>query len=154
MSTAGNFKVVPPGEGHTLVINEGRYTVKASSADTGGAYTLIEMFLPPASGPRPHLHAREEESFYILEGTIQFQVADDSFTAKAGAYVKAPRGVRHALQNIGTAPARLLLLVTPGGLEKFFAEIAQPAGETPSAPTLEKAKEIAPKYGITLLNSD
>ena len=66
MKTAGSFKVVLPGEGHTLVVNGGRYTIKASSEDTGGAYTLIEMFLPPASGPPPHLHAREEESFYNL----------------------------------------------------------------------------------------
>jgi quercetin dioxygenase-like cupin family protein len=154
MQTVGSFKVVLPGEGRTLVVNGGRYTIKAASEDTGGAYTLIEMVVPPSSGPPPHLHAREEESFYILEGTLQFQVGNESFTAGAGAYVKAPRGVRHALKNVGTVPARLLLLVTPAGLEKFFEEISQPAGETASARTLEKAKEIAPKYGITLLNVD
>ena len=154
MQTSGSFKVVLPGEGHTLDINGGRYTIKASSEDTAGAYTLIEMFLPPSSGPPPHLHEREEESFYILEGTLLFQVGDESLTAGAGAYIKAPRGVRHALKNVGTAPARIILLVTPAGLEKFFEEISQPVGETPSAQTLEKAKEIAPKYGITLLISD
>ena len=78
----------------------------------------------------------------------------ESLTAGAGAYVKAPRGVRHAFKNVGAAPARVLLLVTPAGLEKFFEEIGQPVGETASAQTLEKAKEIAPKYGITLLDSD
>ena len=154
MKTAGSFKVVLPGEGHTLVVTGGRYTIKASSEDTDGAYTLIEMFLPPSSGPPPHLHAREEESFYILEGTLLFQVGYESLTAGAGAYVKAPRGVRHAFKNVGAAPARVLLLVTPAGLEKFFEEIGQPVGETASAQTLEKAKEIAPKYGITLLDSD
>ena len=51
MMTAENFKVVLPGEGHTLVVNGGRYTVKASSEVTGGAYTLIEMFLLPSIAP-------------------------------------------------------------------------------------------------------
>jgi quercetin dioxygenase-like cupin family protein len=154
MKTSGGFKVVPSGEGHTLMVAGGRYTFKASGEDTGGAYTLIEMFLPPASGPPPHLHEREEESFYILEGTLQFQVGGESLTAGAGAYVKAPPGLRHAFKNVGTAPARVLMLVTPAGIEKFFAEIGQPVGETPAAQSLEGVKEIAPKYGITLLNSD
>ena len=154
MKADSNFKVVLPGKGRTLVINDGRYTIKASSEDTGGAFTLIEMFLPPGSGPPPHLHEREEESFYVLEGTILFQVGNDSLTAGAGAFVKAPRGIRHAFKNVGTTPARVILLVTPAGLEKFFEAIGQPAGEIPSAPTLEKARSIAPQYGITLLTGD
>ena len=120
MKTAGSFKVVLPGEGHTLVVNGGRYTIKASSEDTGGAYTLIEMFLPPSSGPPAHLHEREEESFYILEGTLLFQVGDESLTAGAGAYVIAPRGVRHAFKNVGTAPARVPAAGDPGGVGKIF----------------------------------
>jgi quercetin dioxygenase-like cupin family protein len=154
MKKSAGLKVVPPGEGHTLMLVGGRYTFKASGEDTGGAYALIEMVLPPGSGPPPHLHEREEESFYILEGTLQFQVGDESVTAGAGAYVKTPRGVAHALKNVGTTPARALVLVTPAGIEKYFEEIGQPEGEMPKAQALEKAKEIAPRYGITLLNSD
>jgi quercetin dioxygenase-like cupin family protein len=154
MKTGKGFKVVPSGEGHTLAVAGGRYTIKASGEDTGGAYALIEMFLPPSSGPPPHLHAREEEAFYILEGSLLFQVGADSLTAGPGAYVKAPRGVRHAFKNVGTAPARVLMLVTPAGMEKFFEEIGQPVGETPSAQALEKVKEVAPRYGITMLDSD
>ena len=154
MTTAGGFKIVSPGEGRTLAVAGGRYTIKASAEDTGGAYALIEMFLPPDSGPPPHLHAREEESFYILEGSVLFQVGADTITAGAGAYVQAPPGLRHSFRNVGAAPARMLMLVTPAGLEKFFEEISQPPGETFSAQTLEKVKEIAPRYGITLLNSD
>ncbi len=154
MKTGGNVKVVLPGEGHTLVVAGGHYTIKASSEDTGGAYTLIELFLPPLGGPPTHIHEREEESFYILEGTLQFQVGHESLTAGAGAYVKAPPGVRHAFKNVGATPARVLMLATPAGVEKFFEEISQPEGETASAKTLEKAKKIAPKYGITLLNID
>jgi quercetin dioxygenase-like cupin family protein len=93
MKKSAGLKVVPPGEGHTLMLVGGRYTFKASGEDTGGAYALIEMVLPPGSGPPPHIHEREEESFYILEGTLQFQVGGESVTAGAGAYVKTPRGV-------------------------------------------------------------
>jgi quercetin dioxygenase-like cupin family protein len=154
MKKSGGLKVVPPGEGHTLMVVGGRFTFKASGEDTGGAYALIEMLLPPGGGPPLHLHEREEESFYILEGTLQFQVGDDSLTAGPGAYVKTPRGVPHALKNVGTTPARALVLVTPAGIEKYFEEIGQSEGEVPSDKSLEKAKAIAPQYGITLLNID
>jgi quercetin dioxygenase-like cupin family protein len=154
MKISGGLKVVPPGKGQTLMMVGGRYTFLASGEDTGGAYALIEMVLPPAGGPPPHIHEREEESFYVLEGTLQFQVGDESVTAGAGTYVKTPRGVPHALKNVGTTPARALVLVTPSGIEKYFAEIGQPVGEMPSANTLEKAKEVAPRYGITLLTGD
>ena len=154
MTTAPSYKVVPAGAGQTLWVAGGRYTVKASGEDTGGAYTLMELLLPPAAGPPPHRHAREEESFYILEGTLEFQVGEDRVTAAAGAYVKAPRGLSHSFTNVGTAPARVLMLITPPGLEKFFAEISQPEGEAPSAQTLEKVKKIAPRYGVTILTGD
>jgi quercetin dioxygenase-like cupin family protein len=154
MNRFGNFLLVPPGEGRTLAVAGGRYTIKASGENTNGAYTLIEMFLPPQSGPMPHLHQREEESFYILEGSLLFQVGDETLTAGAGAFVKAPRGVSHAFKNVGTTPARVLLLVIPAGLERFFEEVGQPLGETPSLPNLEKVKQIAPRYGITILSSD
>ena len=75
-------------------------------------------------------------------------------TAAAGAYVKAPRGLSHSFKNVGTAPARVLMLITPPGLEKFFAAISQPEGAAPSAQTLEKVKKIAPRYGVTILTGD
>ncbi len=154
MKTSQDYKVVPAGAGQTLWVAGGRYTVKASGEDTGGAYTLMELLLPPESGPPPHLHTREEESFYILEGALQFQVGEDRVTAEAGAYVKAPRGLSHSFKNVGTAPARVLMLITPPGLENFFAEISQPAGAAPSAQSLEKVKAIAPRYGVTILTGD
>lgn len=151
---ASGFKFVPPKEGRTLAVAGGRYTIKASGEDTGGAYALIEMFLPPQSGPMPHLHEREEESFYILEGSLLFQVGDETLTAGAGTFVKAPRGVSHAFKNMGATPARVLLLVTPAGLEKFFEEVGQPLGETPSPPNPEKIKQIASKYDVTILSTE
>ena len=154
MKTASGFKLVPPGEGHTLAVAGGRYTIKASGEDTGGAYALIEMLLPPQRGPMPHLHEREEESFYILEGSLRFQVGDETLTAEAGTFVKAPRGVRHAFKNVGETPARVLLLVAPAGLEKFFEEVGQPPGETPSPPNPTKVKEIAAKFGVTVLSGE
>jgi len=154
MKTDSGFKLVPPKEGRTLMVAGGSYTIKASGEDTGGAYTLIEMFLPPGSGPPPHLHEREEESFYILEGTLLFQVGDETLDAEAGTFVKAPRGISHAFKNVGASPVRVLLLVTPAGLEKFFEEVGQPLGETPSPLDLEKVKQTAPKYGVTIINKD
>lgn len=154
METASGVKLVPPGEGPTLAVAGGRYTIKASGEDTGGAFTLIEMLIPPQSGALPHLHEREEESFYILEGSLRFQVGNENLLAAAGTFIKTPRGVGHAFKNVGTTPARVLLLVTPAGLEKFFEEVGQPAGESPSPPDLEQIKKTAPKYGVTILSSE
>ncbi len=154
MKTASGVKLVPPGEGPTLGVAGGRYTIKASGEDTSGAFALIEMLIPPQAGAMPHLHAREEESFYILEGSLHFQVGEETLTATAGTFVKTPRGVSHAFKNLGAITARVLLLVAPAGLEKFFQEVGQPLDEAPSPPDVEKIKEIAPKYGLTILSNE
>lgn len=153
MGTDSGLKLVPPGEGPTLAVAGGRYTIKASGEDTGGAFTLIEMLVPPQAGAIPHLHEREEESFYILEGSLRFRVGDETLTAAAGTFVKTPRGVCHGFQNVGETPARVLLLVVPAGLEKFFQEVGQFPSEKSSPPNVEKFKEVAPRYGLTILGS-
>jgi quercetin dioxygenase-like cupin family protein len=102
----------------------------------------------------PHLHEQEEESFYILERTIRFQVGEETLTAEAGAFVKAPQGVSHAFKNAGDTPARVLLLVAPAGLENFFEEVGHSLEEPPSPPSSEKVKKIAAKFGVTILSGE
>jgi mannose-6-phosphate isomerase-like protein (cupin superfamily) len=117
---------VPAGVGRSIEVLPGEtITFKAVSADTDGAYTLIEVIDEPQSGPPLHLHRREDESFYILEGTFAFQIGDLALTATAGWFMTAPKGVPHSYKNIGTTPAKMLTLFVPAGIENFFEDLSK-----------------------------
>jgi quercetin dioxygenase-like cupin family protein len=117
---------VPAGVGRSIEVLPGEtVTFKAVSTDTDGAYTLIEVIDEPQSGPPLHLHRREDESFYILEGTFAFQIGDLAETATAGWFMTAPKGVPHSYKNIGTTPAKMLTLFVPAGIENFFEDLSK-----------------------------
>lgn len=154
MNTA-KARLVQTEEGHRLAIAGGIYTIKATGKDTDGAYAMIEMLVPPQSGPPPHIHSREVESFYILEGSLSFWLAGQKFVCTAGCLVIAPPGIRHAFKNEGDTPARALALITPAGLENFFEEVGSPIREKSAGPAegiedLERVIETASKYGIDI----
>jgi quercetin dioxygenase-like cupin family protein len=146
--------LIHPGEGPRLAIPGGICTIKATGEDTGGTYAMIEMLIPPQGGPPPHIHSREIESFYILEGSLSFWLSDRKFTGSAGCLVIAPPGLTHTFKNEGDATARVLLLITPAGLEEFFQEVGVPIKEestlsehfTPE--NLERMVTTAYKYGV------
>ena len=146
-------RLIQSGEGRRFAVAGGIYTIKATGKDTGGAYAMIEMLVPPQSGSPLHLHTREAESFYILEGTLSFWLADQKRTGGVGCLVIAPPGLSHAFKNEGDMPARALPLITPAGLEKFFEEVGSPleasAGPKEVSPEdLERVKATAPRYGV------
>ncbi len=118
--------LVPPGEGKKLWVTDELMTFKASGEDTGGAYSLADSMVPPQGGPPPHIHHREDEAFWVLEGELEISVGGNRFRAGAGSFVHLPRGVLHSYQNVGTAPARFLTLMVPAGLEKFFEKVGKP----------------------------
>jgi len=146
--------LIHSGEGRRLAIPGGICNIKATGEDTGGTYAMIEMLIPPQSGPPPHTHSREVESFYILEGSLSFWLSDRKLTGSAGCLVIAPPGHTHAFKNEGDEPARVLLLITPAGLEEFFQEVGVPIKEesalsehfTPE--NLEQMVTTAAKYGV------
>ena len=109
--------LVPPGAGRHLWVTDERITFKAAGADTGGAYALTESLVPPHGGPPPHVHHREDEAFWVLEGELAVVVGERHFTAGAGSFVHLPKGILHAYQNVGPGPARFLTLMVPAGLE-------------------------------------
>jgi len=151
-----NTGVMVAGEGRSIWVVGDRYTIKCSGNDTSGAYALVEAIVPPGSGPPPHIHSREDEAFYVLEGELQFHADGVSFTTTSGAWVTLARGSLHSFKNTGPKTARMLIVVTPAGLEDFFLEIGREAidGETePVTPTpedIQKLLQTAPKYGIEI----
>jgi quercetin dioxygenase-like cupin family protein len=109
--------VLPPGVGRELpLIGQ----VKMSGHQTGGAFEVIE-FRGNAACPPPHVHREREECFFVLDGSFTFILDRDEVEAAAGSWVYIPRGTRHGFS--ATADARALILVTPAGLEGFFAEL-------------------------------
>lgn len=143
-------------EGRTIAVVGDVYRFLATGADTNGKYAIWEADVPPGGGPPPHVHSREEEGFYILEGEITFQINGERIVAAAGMYANVSVGTPHSFKNESDKPAKMLISVAPAGLENMFFEIGAPVvqGATtappPSKAEIEKLLQIAPKYGIEI----
>jgi mannose-6-phosphate isomerase-like protein (cupin superfamily) len=109
--------LVGPGEG---VPGQGP-EVTASGRSTAGSLTLIELAID--GGPPRHAHTREDESFYVLTGALEVECGEDRFQAGPGSFVFLPRNLPHVFRSVG-GPATALLIVTPGGLDEYFAELS------------------------------
>jgi quercetin dioxygenase-like cupin family protein len=143
-------------EGEMLWIADELMTFKATGEDTGGAYSLTGSVVPPGGGPPPHIHHREDEAFWVLEGELEVMVGESTFRAGPGSFVHLPKDIPHAYENVGTGPARFLTLIVPAGLEKFFEEVGKPGSAVSSPPPFEeedinKLLAVAPKYGAEIL---
>jgi mannose-6-phosphate isomerase-like protein (cupin superfamily) len=130
---------------------------KITSYRTGGAYSLFEVMTRPGGGPLPHVHHREDEAFYVLEGEYEFLVEGRTINAGAGSLIYVPKGNLHAYMNVGEEIGRMLVSQTPGGLqERFFEEIGEERkdGSTAQAsedpPDMESIVKIAAEYGIEM----
>lgn len=146
-----------PGEGCTIAVVGDVYRFLATGDDTNGKYAMWEAIVPPGGGPPPHVHSREEEGFYILEGAITFTIHGEKIVAKAGMFANMPVGTPHSFKNESRKPAKMLISVAPAGLEKMFFELGVPLAEgattalPPSQEEIEKLLKIAPKYGVEIL---
>jgi mannose-6-phosphate isomerase-like protein (cupin superfamily) len=112
--------------------------VKAGRASTGGSLSVIETAIE--GGPPRHMHTREDESFYVLDGRLAVECGDERFDAAPGAFVFLPRNVPHTFRTVG-GPATALVIATPGGLDEYFADLR--AARDPA----ERAAVLA-AYGI------
>jgi quercetin dioxygenase-like cupin family protein len=146
-----------PGEGRTIGVVGDLYRFLAVGEETAGRYALCEAVVPPGGGPPPHVHSREEEGFYILEGEITFFVDGKRIVAQAGMFANMPVGTPHAFKNETDRAARMLISVAPAGLEKMFFEVGQPipeGGQTATPPTKDEIDRLlaaAPRYGIQIM---
>jgi cupin superfamily acireductone dioxygenase involved in methionine salvage len=110
----------------------------------------MEALVPPGGGPPPHIHSREDETFYLLEGEVEFMLADETIVAGPGDFVNVPRGTVHRFQNTGGETARLVLTFTPAGIDKWFAEILDEApNEVQPDDVPDNVEEVAARYVAT-----
>lgn len=146
-----------PTAGRTIAVVGDVYRFLATGENTNGKYAAWEAIVPPGGGPPPHVHSREEEGFYILEGEITLQAGDKQILATAGMFVNMPIGLPHSFKNESSQPAKMMILVAPAGLENMFVEVGVPLPEgsttalPPSQEEITKLLKIAPKYGVEIL---
>jgi quercetin dioxygenase-like cupin family protein len=146
-----------PREGRTVAVVGDVYRFLATGEDTNGKYAMWEALVPPGGGPPPHVHSREEESFYVLEGEITFTIDGKTVVATTGTFANMPVGVSHSFRNASNKPARMILSVAPAGLENMFFEVGVPLpeGASTAQPTtkeeIDRLLRVAPNYGIKLL---
>jgi quercetin dioxygenase-like cupin family protein len=151
-----NSGILRAGTGRAVWVVGDHYTIKASGADTGGAFALIEVLVPPQSGPPPHIHQREDEAFYVLEGEFVVRIDGQRLIAGPGSWVTLAKGSLHHFKNISPTLAKMLILATPAGLDKFFLEAGREATDTsPESGAVRpedtaKLLAVAPKYGIEI----
>ena len=148
---AGSGHHLAAGQGEAIWFLDTLMTVKARGQDTNDALSVVEVFCPAGFGPPPHLHRREDEALYVLEGQMTVSCGEQTWTATPGSFVLLPRGIPHAFTVAATGQCRMLTINTPAGFERFVAEAGRPAGRLtlpdPRPPDVPALLAAAAKYG-------
>jgi quercetin dioxygenase-like cupin family protein len=148
-----NFKQEPilvlPDAGQELNIVGSQIFHKVKSKDTDGVFAIIEIVTPREKGVALHVHEREDELVYLLEGEIEVTLGNQKMKAVPGVMALLPRGIPHGFRNIGNMPSRLLDTILPGQFDNYFVELAAlfAAGD----PSAEQIDGLSRKYAIKYL---
>jgi quercetin dioxygenase-like cupin family protein len=149
--------LLSPSDGEKIWITGDTLSFKATSAETSGAYTVIEVISLPGNGPPPHLHENEDESIYVIDGEFEILLGAKTMQAEPGAFVFIPKRTVHRFRCIGDGPGKVLLHFTPGGIEGFFREAGVPVTNDGLAPSVDSGEitrtDMAGKrYGLRVID--
>lgn len=146
--------VLGAGEGDRWWFLNHVHDIKLTGADSGGAMSVIEFEGTTGFGPPPHVHEREDELFYVLEGRVSFWCDGAEATHGPGAMAFLPRGLPHRFE-VAEGPARVLLITAPAQFEDFVKEFGEHLGDgippEPTEPDLARLVEVCRRYGIDIL---
>jgi quercetin dioxygenase-like cupin family protein len=143
------------GEGQAFWMLGGLYEVKVTAEETNGAMTIMQMTMPPGMGPPPHTHPGSE-TVYVLDGQLRYHIGDATHEGAAGSVFHIPAGTMERFEPTGEEPLRVLVVYAPGGMERFFAEVAEPAQarEIPPPPTsppdIDRLIEAGARHGMQI----
>ncbi len=140
--------LIPPGDAKSVWLGGIGVVFKISGEETGGLFSVVEHPIEPGRLVPPHMHTREDEFSYVLEGEIGARIGDQEFTAEKGSYIYKPRNVPHTFWNASSRPARLIEFIIPGGMETYFEELLKiiKAGARPGG---KEHEELNSRYGHT-----
>ena len=145
-------RVIRPEEAPSVKLNDTVFRYGIGSEQTDGRISLLEVTIPPRTLIKPHMHSREDEFSVVLAGPIGVRAGDETFEEiPTGSWLIKPRGVPHAMWNIGDEPARVLEVVMPGGLEHYFEEI-EPVLRNHGPDWTKRYSALADSYGLTILD--
>jgi len=147
--------VLHEGEGDATWFIGTLMTRKASATDGHGGVALLDQLAPVGFGPPLHVHRREDEGFYILEGEVDFVCDGQAFHLRSRSWVFLPRDLAHTYKVRGQKPARMLTFTFPAGFEGFVSELGSPAPHRTlppqEPPDVGRIAAVAAKYGIEIL---
>ena len=123
------------------------YKTILSPEDTGGAMSIVDSVSPIGSGPPRHVHHKEDEVFVILTGEVELWLGGETRHAGPGEAVFIPRGTEHTFRATGDRPCRHLVILTPGGFEGFFADMARGQFRIPQ--DMDRIEESASRFNLT-----
>ncbi len=158
MKTAtGHPRALAPTEGEAIWFLGHVVTIKTTGDETNEMFSVTEHYPPAGFGPPPHIHHKEDEAIYVLEGEIAGFAGETAFRGAPGSYIFLPRDVVHTWRVEGDTPARLLIVTAPAGFENFVRDsgvtVEDPI-QPPSSPTqmeIERMLTAATRYGIEVL---
>ena len=124
-----------------------KYKTILTTEQSGGAMSIVDSWSPDGSGPPRHIHAGEDETFVVITGTCKVWIAGEERLAGPGESVFIPRGIEHTFKVVGDEPSRHLVILTPGGFEGFFADMA--AGQCRIPEDMPAIEESARRHNLT-----
>ncbi|WP_214109115.1 cupin domain-containing protein [Acrocarpospora catenulata] len=146
--TLGGGYMLPSRDGHKIAAIGLGITMKTDGGSTRDAYSLFEYAVPAETdGPPPHVHTREDESFICLAGRLDVHLGGQDFTLEHGDYLYLPRDVVHTFRNPYQEEARVISVVSPAGLERYYQALA----EMPPGPKdIRLIEKIMAEFGLEL----
>ena len=151
MTHATTMTVIGPDEGRSVSWGGFGARFLIDSAETDGRFSLVEHPIGPRALAAPmHVHEREDEYTFVLEGRVGVRIGDEERVAGPGEFVLKPRGIPHAFWNAGDEPARVLELISPAGFEEYFAEIEALLPPNADEPRFAELAAVQARYGLTM----
>jgi quercetin dioxygenase-like cupin family protein len=137
-----------PEQARTHQILGGSTAIRLDHTETGDALGLVELAVPAGyPGPPMHVHPDFDETFYVISGEVALRIGEDAHTAGPGAVAFVPRGTAHTFAIPGSAPARFLALLTPGGFERYFDALAEAFRSAGGIPAPEELATLGIAHG-------
>ena len=158
MNLVKGFKSAPSSE-NTRAIPGGVFNFLAMGNETEGRHALMRIVVNRGAEPPAHTHSREDESYYILKGSIRYTIGDDVITVHEGEYVYLPKGVPHKFELL-TTQAEVLMWISPAGLDQWFWDNSAPAPDgnqlpmpqgPPPAHVIEHFVKSLSEYGVEMV---